>query len=80
MNITVEISLYPLGEAIDQAINNFLDSLKRSKTVNIQVGAMSTIISGEYGAVMKLLHETIRPVLEEHSAAFVMKLSNACPV
>jgi len=79
MQISADITLYPLDSAYRDRVNHFLERLQSRPGLRIQVGAMSTIVSGEYGALMRALEEDCGAVFEEGAAAFVIKLSNACP-
>ncbi len=78
MEITVEISYYPLKEAYNKPVNEFIDVIAKNKKVIIETGTMSTIISGGYGNVMLLLVETIKPFMEKYPSVFNLKITNAC--
>jgi uncharacterized protein YqgV (UPF0045/DUF77 family) len=80
MQITVEISLYPLEEGFAGVVNDFLGRLKEHPEVDVQTASMSTMISGDYEKVMDLLDREIKPVFEEHAAVFTLKIANACGV
>ena len=80
MQITVEISLYPLEEGFAGTVNDFLGRLKEYPEVAVQTASMSTMISGDYDRVMDILNREIRPVFQKHAAVFTLKVANACGI
>lgn len=77
MQASIDISLYPLNEAYEEIIINFLKSLKSQNTdLRIETNGLSTQIFGDYDVLMKLLQGEIKKVLEEQKAVFVLKLSS----
>lgn len=80
MNISAELTLYPLTGSYRDVVGDFLKRLQARRGLQVDVGSMSTVVTGDYQAVMDVLQEDCRAVLEQEAAAFVVKLSNACPV
>ena len=78
MEITVEISYYPLDEKFEQPVLDFIELLQQESNVKVEPGHMSTIIAGEYSDVMMLLTESIRPFMEKMPSVFAMRITNAC--
>jgi len=78
MEISVDISLYPIADNFINPIDEFLNHLSANKTINISTGKMSTIITGKYEDVMDVLNNTIKPAFERNLAVFVIKITNAC--
>jgi uncharacterized protein YqgV (UPF0045/DUF77 family) len=78
MGITVEISYYPLHSEYQKPVMDFLSGLSENQQLIIEPGVMSTLISGEYDEVMKCLHKTIKPFMEEYNSVFTIKMGNAC--
>ena len=78
MEITVEISYYPLDEKFEQPVLDFIELLQKESKVKVEPGHMSTIIAGDYNDVMKLLTESIRPFMEKMPSVFAMRITNAC--
>lgn len=77
MQASIDISLYPLNEAYEEIIINFLKSLKSQNTdLRIETNGLSTQIFGDYDVLMKSLQGEIKKVLEEQKAVFVLKLSS----
>lgn len=78
MNISVEISYYPLhGEDFIEPIKAFIDRLKMHPEIEAQTNGMSTQVFGEYEDVMKILKEEINVSFENPYSVFVMKVVNA---
>lgn len=80
MNITLEISYYPLDNNAHQAIKQFIEMLYESELFEISVQPMSTLIVGEYNDIFPFLTDKIKLIMEKYSSVFVLKLSNTCPV
>ena len=55
MQVTVEISIYPLVEDYTSIIIEFINKLKEKSDVNVYSTAMSTYVSGDYDNVMRTL-------------------------
>jgi tRNA-Thr(GGU) m(6)t(6)A37 methyltransferase TsaA len=78
--IIAQVSLYPLRQqtlspAIDEALQIF-----RAHALDVEPGAMSTLISGDDVAVFAALQEALRHVAEQGQVVMVVTFSNACPV
>ncbi len=80
MTISVEISLYPLKEEYGALVNNFLEELQQNKALQIETSAMSTLILGDFEAVMPAISAASKKVFETEKAVFVLKISNGCVV
>ena len=77
MIITAEISYYPLLDNYAAAVKEFLTEINKSG-IDVEVGTMSTILTGEFVAVMKVLNEGMSLVLEKYPSVFNVKISNSC--
>ncbi len=80
IGIAAQVSLYPLRQAslspaIDQALRIF-----REHGLDVEPGAMSTLIIGDDVAIFAALQEAFRRVAEQGQVVMVVTLSNACPV
>ena len=80
IGIAAQVSLYPLQQAslspaIDQALQIF-----REHGLDVELGAMSTLITGDDAAVFAALQKAFRHVAEQGQVVMVVTLSNACPV
>ncbi|MBN2472637.1 MAG: tRNA (N6-threonylcarbamoyladenosine(37)-N6)-methyltransferase TrmO [Anaerolineae bacterium] len=77
--ITAQISLYPLGEASSTpSISALLDTL-RSYDLEIQSGAMSSILSGDDSVVFAALQAAFHQAAAQGRVVMVVTFSNACP-
>ena len=80
MHITVEISYYPLVDQYDQPVFELLDLLKNQPEISIEVGTMSTLLSGEYDLVIDLLNSSMKQLMQKYPSVFNLKIANACEV
>jgi uncharacterized protein YqgV (UPF0045/DUF77 family) len=77
--ISAQVSLYPLrqpnlGTAIRAAWRIF-----EEHGVEVESGAMSTVVQGEEEAVMGALREAFHGASRKGEVVMVITLSNACP-
>ena len=79
MIVTIEISYYPLTADYNLAIQNFIDQLAE-KDVLLEIGQMSTLITGDYQVVMDILNKTMGEIMEQYPSVFNLKISNSCPI
>lgn len=80
MFISAQVSLYPLRQttlspAIDRALSIF-----REKGLDVSAGSMSTVITGEDGALFDALRDAFKSSAEQGHVVMVVTVSNACPV
>ncbi|MCH9739215.1 MAG: hypothetical protein K0U38_00015 [Epsilonproteobacteria bacterium] len=75
MEISVDISLYPLQAGYEQPILAFIAALEKEESVEVVRNELSTQVHGEYHTIMRLLEQEILSVFDEipHSV-FVLKL------
>lgn len=78
MQITVEISFYPLTDLYKKPVTEFINEIAENKEIIIEPGTMSTLIIGEYDDVMKLIEQKLKNFMEKYPAVFSLKLSNSC--
>jgi uncharacterized protein YqgV (UPF0045/DUF77 family) len=80
MGIAAQVSLYPLRQAsLSPAIDGALQ-IFREHGLDVEPGAMSTLIAGDDAAVFAALQEAFRRVAEQGQVVMVVTFSNACPV
>jgi len=74
MEISVDISMYPLQEAYEKPILAFISSLENVDKVEVVRNELSTQIHGEFRTIMALLEKEMFSVFTEipHSV-FVLK-------
>ncbi len=74
MELSVEISKYPLADDYIPAIKDFIDRLHAVDGLSVVGNTMSTQVFGEYDLVMDSLKEEIRRSYEKFGRAiFVCK-------
>ena len=79
MNIQAEVSLYPLQtQEIGEAVDSFVNVLGHAE-LTMHKGNMSTVLSGDVGAVFAAVGEGFGKAADGGQAVLVMKVSNACP-
>lgn len=75
MEISVDISLYPLEEGYEEPILAFIAALEKEQSIDVVRNELSTQVHGDYHTIMQLLEKEILSVFDEipHSI-FVIKL------
>ncbi len=74
MEISVEISKYPLADDYIPAIKSFIDRLNQVEGLTIVTNTMSTQVFGDYDLVMDTLKEEMRLSWEQFGKSiFVCK-------
>jgi len=78
MNITAEISLYPLAEDFTHGITAFILRLRAEPGLEIVTNQLSTQVRGDFTAVTGALDRCMRATMEEGGPlVFVVKYVNA---
>jgi len=78
MELSVEISKYPLADDYIPAIKDFIDRLQAIEGLSVVGNTMSTQVFGDYDLVMDTLKEEIRRSYEQFGKAiFVCKFIGA---
>jgi uncharacterized protein YqgV (UPF0045/DUF77 family) len=72
MEITVEISMYPLQEAYKPIIIEFIQNVKSYDEIEVEVNPTATHVYGEYDEVMRVLSAEIKSSFEKHKKCVVM--------
>lgn len=66
MNVSVEVSMYPLQEGYKMQIKDFLNMINAdAQNVEIRSSNMSTRLFGEYDAVSTLLNKGMKYSMEK---------------
>lgn len=77
MNISVELSLYPLKNNFVDPILDFINGLKSNQNLKIVTNGMSTQIFGEFNEVMSVLNSEIyKTFTKSETYVVVMKIVN----
>jgi len=77
MNISVEISYYPMQEEYVQPILEFIDRLKKHIEIQTKNTGISTQIFGGYADVMRILTIEIEKSFALPNSIFVLKIINS---
>lgn len=77
MNISVEISYYPLHEEFVPDILDFIKRLRTHEGLTALTNGMSTQVFGEYDIVMGALTTEIKNSFKLPHSVFVIKIINA---
>jgi uncharacterized protein YqgV (UPF0045/DUF77 family) len=77
MNISVDISYYPLTEEYIPPIKDFISRLNGYDSIIAKTNGMSTQVFGTYEEVMEILVREIKQSFELPHSVFVMKIVNA---
>lgn len=75
MDVSVEVSMYPLKDEFIPAIDEFIAMLNAGPDVEIRTNSMSTQLFGEYARVMNLLSQAMQQSFERFGqCVFVAKI------
>ena len=78
MELSVEISKYPLSENYIPAIKDFIERLQATEGLSVVGNTMSTQVFGDYDLVMDTLKDEMRRSYEQFGKAnFVCKFIGA---
>ncbi len=77
MNISVDISYYPLKEEFIPPIKEFIDRLHKYDNIVVKTNGISTQVFGVYFEVMEILTKEIYSSFELPHSVFVLKIINA---
>jgi uncharacterized protein YqgV (UPF0045/DUF77 family) len=78
--ISCQFSLYPLGvDDLSPAIDAALDQM-RGLGLEIDVGSMSTQVTGETAEVFEGLRRAFDAVARDGHVVMTVTVSNACPI
>jgi uncharacterized protein YqgV (UPF0045/DUF77 family) len=79
MKIQAEVSLYPLRRKhIAKPIQKFIQQLQ-SGPLHVQIGNMSTQVSGECDEIFNCLGKAFSESAREGEMLMTVKVSNTCP-
>lgn len=74
MEISVDISMYPLQSEYEAPISAFIERLKQEPAVKVSCNELSTQLHGDYRVIMQMLEEEIYSVFKEiPDSIFVLK-------
>lgn len=79
MKVQAEISLYPLHcSDLTEPIQQFVELLEDNQ-LKVEIGPMSTLVTGDSQVVFENLKEALGRLAEEYKVVMTVKISNACP-
>ncbi|WP_115718799.1 hypothetical protein [Gallaecimonas mangrovi] len=73
MNLSVEISMYPLADNYIPPIQGFIDELNRHPELQVITNTMSTQVFGPYDTVLMVVGEAMKAYHQTAKASFVCK-------
>lgn len=77
MELSVELSFYPLQDQYKKPILALIEALKQELSIEVIPNRMSTQLFGEYDSVMTVLNRLMKASFEQYgSAVFVAKFIN----
>lgn len=80
MEISAQISLYPLGrEHLQEEIRRFVEIIEENG-LHCAIGNMSTLVTGDTAAFFPALQQAFEYVSSQGGCVMVSTISNACPV
>jgi uncharacterized protein YqgV (UPF0045/DUF77 family) len=77
MQISIDISYYPLTEAFKAPIKAFIARLHEYPEIRVKSNGMSTQVFGEYADVMRIVTVEIEKAMELPHSIFILKMANA---
>lgn len=77
MNVSIDISYYPLKEEFIPPIKNFIDRLHDYEDLVVKTNGMSTQVFGEYFEVMEAITKEIHKSFALPHSVFILKIINA---
>jgi uncharacterized protein YqgV (UPF0045/DUF77 family) len=78
MNITVDISMYPLADDYKPAIKSFIRRLREFDELTLVTNQLSTQVNGAYDAATTAINTCIRESMEQQDkVVFVVKYLSA---
>ena len=77
MNVSIDISYYPLKDEFIPPIKDFIDRLNSYNNITVKTNGMSTQVFGKYFEVMEILTKEIHGSFELPHSVFILKIINA---
>jgi uncharacterized protein YqgV (UPF0045/DUF77 family) len=75
MQVTAEISLYPLTENFEQVVIDYIQEIKKTAGLKVEVNGLSTQVFGEYNLVMQCLTQVNKLTFEQNRCVILMKMA-----
>ena len=74
---SVEICYYPMIDDFITAADEFFTSTKLTKVLTIEIGMMSTLVTGEFQSPISLFNQSMGALMEKYSSVYNLKITNA---
>lgn len=72
MILTAELSLYPLSEAYEQLVIDYIRALRENPKLRVKTGAMSTLVNGEAEEVFDVIRAATLTFMEGKTKAILV--------
>lgn len=77
MQVSIDVSLYPLNEKFIPLINEFINDLKKYNNIEIRTNSISTQLYGEFDDLMNILKIEIEKTFKkEINSVLNLKIVN----
>lgn len=77
MNVSIDISYYPLNDEFIPPIKDFIGRLNTYDNIAVSTNGMSTQVFGKYFEVMEIITKEIHESFELPHSVFILKIINA---
>ncbi len=77
MNISIDISYYPLKVEFKAPVKDFIHRLQEYKELKVLRNGISTQVFGEYDEVMSIITKEIKKSFEVPASIFILKIINS---
>ena len=77
MQVSIDVSLYPLNEKFISSIDDFINGLKKYDNIEVRTNSMSTQLFGEFDDLMSILKIEIEKTFRsDFNSALNLKIVN----
>ena len=77
MQVSIDISLYPLNKKFIPPIDDFISNLKKHNNIEVRTNSMSTQLFGEFDDLMSILKIEIEKTFKkEMNSVLNLKIAN----
>ena len=78
MQVSIDISLYPLSKKFIPPIDDFISNLKKYDNIEVRTNSMSTQLFGEFDDLMSILRVEIKKTFKkEINSVLNLKIINS---
>ena len=78
MQVSIDVSLYPLNEKFIKPIDDFISDLKKYNNIEVRTNSMSTQLFGEFDDLMSILRVEIKKTFKkEINSVLNLKIINS---